>query len=292
MIERFEFKLESFQECAVELKYNNQCYDTVRIKKFCHWDDLEQQVPLENWYLPLQKRSILRGTKTYKRFIKLGQQKLNKTNIEIVLARYDESVYWNRMYEDITTVYNKGSYLEGDNVIELENVGREGHTFLTHVVRNWDNLADWTIFSQAQCPTFGYLGHRQGSNRGGHMVPGTSWDDYVLAFYDEQHLEYKGYMTEAFNLKDQLHKSRSIWFHHGRLFESEYSPYMYDFPMCPARNRMDHWEKQRTLGKFGSYLKKKQYDQHNETLITIADYWHDYIQLPIPYNNVIYYAQG
>jgi hypothetical protein len=33
-------------------------------------------------------------------------------------------------------------------VVDLPNVGREADTYLTHIVRNWDRLADTTIFCQ------------------------------------------------------------------------------------------------------------------------------------------------
>jgi hypothetical protein len=43
-------------------------------------------------------------------------------------------------------------------VIQLPNIGREAHSYLYHIVANYDRLADWTIFSQADpifhCPNF------------------------------------------------------------------------------------------------------------------------------------------
>lgn len=65
---------------------------------------------------------------------------------EIVVARYKEDISWiskieNQGYD--ITVYNK---YEGENL--LPNVGRESHTYLTHIFKNYDNLADFTIFVQ------------------------------------------------------------------------------------------------------------------------------------------------
>ncbi|ORY34129.1 hypothetical protein BCR33DRAFT_791192 [Rhizoclosmatium globosum] len=37
---------------------------------------------------------------------------------------------------------------EADEVIQLENVGREGHTYLHHIITHYDNLADHTLFMQ------------------------------------------------------------------------------------------------------------------------------------------------
>lgn len=63
---------------------------------------------------------------------------------ELVVARYKENIDWIPI--DTTwkvTVYNKH---EGSNL--LPNVGRESHTYFHHIVSNYDNLADWTIFTQ------------------------------------------------------------------------------------------------------------------------------------------------
>ena len=59
----------------------------------------------------------------------------------------------------------------------LPNVGRESHTYLHHIVSNYDSLADWTVFSQAAAPSFGYKGHRSG---GGHLAGGVTFDDYLV----------------------------------------------------------------------------------------------------------------
>jgi hypothetical protein len=47
-------------------------------------------------------------------------------------------------------IYNKGIKLieEDYNEILMENVGREGHTYYSHIVNNYDNLDDYTIFLQ------------------------------------------------------------------------------------------------------------------------------------------------
>mgnify|MGYP001164757589 CR=1 FL=1 len=70
---------------------------------------------------------------------------------EIVVARYDENIEWVRQCHMPVTVYNKGKDLFGyENIrcVKLENIGREGHTYLYHILTNWDHLADTTIFTQ------------------------------------------------------------------------------------------------------------------------------------------------
>lgn len=69
--------------------------------------------------------------------------------MDIVIARYNEPIEWTKQIPSAykVHVYNKGLPLEGS--IQLENIGRESHTYLTHIVRNYDQLTEFTIFTQA-----------------------------------------------------------------------------------------------------------------------------------------------
>ena len=70
-----------------------------------------------------------------------------KKDLEIVISRYNEDISWTESIEEYCTVYNKGDTLNVDT-IELNNIGREAHTYLYHIVNNYDNLSDYTIFLQ------------------------------------------------------------------------------------------------------------------------------------------------
>ena len=72
---------------------------------------------------------------------------MDKSNVEIVVSRYNEDIKWTERYKQFVTIYNKGNDLI-DNAISLINVGREAHTYLHHIVHNYDNLADYTCFLQ------------------------------------------------------------------------------------------------------------------------------------------------
>jgi len=76
--------------------------------------------------------------------------KFNTSEISLIIARYTEDIDWVTAYNDIAIVYNKGHYdLVGiKNVIHIENIGREGHTYLYHIIHNYENLTDRVIFSQ------------------------------------------------------------------------------------------------------------------------------------------------
>lgn len=74
-----------------------------------------------------------------------------KNKFQIVVARYNEDISWLLPYKDVTTIYNKGDYiplLSKFNTIQLNNVGRESHTYLYHIINNYDNLKEKTIFFQ------------------------------------------------------------------------------------------------------------------------------------------------
>jgi hypothetical protein len=76
----------------------------------------------------------------------------NTNSIDIVVARYNENMDWLLPLSDICTVYNKGDDMISDKykkIYILENVGRESHTYLHHIIKNYDNLGKITLFTQA-----------------------------------------------------------------------------------------------------------------------------------------------
>lgn len=75
----------------------------------------------------------------------------------IVIARYNEDLSWvkNLSSKDIQIfIYNKGREIDDNfsnntTVIDLENIGREAHTYLQHIIENYDSLPEKIIFTQA-----------------------------------------------------------------------------------------------------------------------------------------------
>jgi hypothetical protein len=73
---------------------------------------------------------------------------------KIVIARYNEDLSWlkKKDFHYPYLVYNKGSnsdFYKSDmfvKEIKLKNVGRETHSYFTHIVNNYDTLDDLTIF--------------------------------------------------------------------------------------------------------------------------------------------------
>jgi hypothetical protein len=67
--------------------------------------------------------------------------------VNLVIARYNEDIEWTKKINHKITIYDKSNN-PVENSIKLKNVGREGETFLYHIIKNYDNLDDVTVFLQ------------------------------------------------------------------------------------------------------------------------------------------------
>ena len=71
---------------------------------------------------------------------------------EMVVARYKEDLDWLGAYVQQAIIYNKsGAALPIDRFprqVALPNIGREAHTYLCHIVTNYHQLSDTTLFCQ------------------------------------------------------------------------------------------------------------------------------------------------
>jgi len=78
----------------------------------------------------------------------------NGPNLQLVVARYREDLSWLRELDLPCVVYNKGPELaagtlpHGARVQPLPNIGREAHTYLTHIIENYEHLPRYTFFLQ------------------------------------------------------------------------------------------------------------------------------------------------
>ena len=111
-------------------------------------------------YGTIPNQYVINGNKIYNEFKSLIHYKENKNvnpkiikyKYEIVVARYNEDLLWLKdVPKDIKiTIYNKGKDDISYPYISLPNIGRESHTYMYHIVNNYDNLADMTIFCQGE----------------------------------------------------------------------------------------------------------------------------------------------
>lgn len=69
-------------------------------------------------------------------------------NREIVVCRYNEDISWADNLENVI-IYNKGDYVESKHkVINLPNLGMFHASEFYHIIKNYNNLADVTLFLQ------------------------------------------------------------------------------------------------------------------------------------------------
>jgi len=68
---------------------------------------------------------------------------------DIIVARYKEDISWlTNITGSNIFLYEKGEKSLEYNSIKLPNIGREAHTYLYHIIQNYNNLNDINIFLQ------------------------------------------------------------------------------------------------------------------------------------------------
>lgn len=80
-------------------------------------------------------------------------------DMELVVSRYNENLEWlkDEPFNKYPVIcYNKGSndnFYKPENmkIVNLENVGRCDHTYIYHIVHNYENLARHTMFLPGSC---------------------------------------------------------------------------------------------------------------------------------------------
>ena len=124
----------------------------------------------------------------------------------MVIARHAEDISWSDPFAAVRTVYWKSgeelsvypgasaagesgwrsaapeaaaSAMHSDSVV-LPNVGKEQHTYLTHIVRNYDSLSAWTVFLHGKRPTCGFFLVNK-RTLGNHLLTNVSVLDYLEA---------------------------------------------------------------------------------------------------------------
>ena len=72
----------------------------------------------------------------------------NKMDIKIVVSRYNEDISWILPLKHYCIFINKGELLNIENEIQLENIGRESHSYLWFIINNYENLPNIVAFTQ------------------------------------------------------------------------------------------------------------------------------------------------
>lgn len=84
--------------------------------------------------------------------------------MDLVIARYKENIDWIQSIKSFFSnvyLYNKDELIQSEFIQKkLKNIGREANTYIHHIVENYDNISEFTIFLQGEpyehCPTLNY----------------------------------------------------------------------------------------------------------------------------------------
>jgi len=82
------------------------------------------------------------------------------SSVDLIISKYNEDLEWLQHYSKypFTNIYiydksdrytNCPRFLNNCSVIKLKNVGLCDHTYLYHIIHNYDNLSDYNIFIPA-----------------------------------------------------------------------------------------------------------------------------------------------
>mmetsp|Transcript_4379 Transcript_4379/g.10373 ORF Transcript_4379/g.10373 Transcript_4379/m.10373 type:complete len:484 (-) Transcript_4379:105-1556(-) len=209
--------------------------------------------------------------------------RVSKSHVELVLAQHDEDIAWSNPLKSVRTVYCKGGSSCDADAIVLPNVGREGQTFLHHIVNNYDRLSDWTVFSQADKPSDGYVDHKRG---GGHLLSGSSFEDYLEPQQDQDSLFL---MTSKVHLPTLRHALRSSF----KVNPLQIAAKIHSKTgVCPKDEGEDVWGNFREVPQVRHYLERKCGVEESAMSDAVRTFWGDFVQLPMPASEVVHYAQG
>ena len=82
----------------------------------------------------------------------------------LIISRFNEDISWLEEIKGFKTIiYNKGESLSNSkfkNIININNVGRESHTWLYHIIENYKDLDDVNIFLQGRIDDLGCMAYQ------------------------------------------------------------------------------------------------------------------------------------
>jgi hypothetical protein len=194
-----------------------------------------------------------------------------EAGVEVVVAHFNEDLHWlaklaqKEAKDVLISVYSKGSDIVPDLPVEvkaerLPNVGRESHTYLSHIVKNYDQLSDWTVFTQAGEPSFGYKGHREG---GGHLLAGDDFTNYLVPDASGSRFIF----TSAVHLPSMNHVMRATFCINDHSLEKQSV-----ISTCPDQSLL--WTKWLDMDMFKDFIDFKIRSQQGKQPL---DYYRTYI---------------
>ena len=82
----------------------------------------------------------------------------------LIISRFKENLDWLAEFKNLNIlIYNKGNEIKKnnlENIINIKNVGRESHTWIYHIVNNYFELDDISIFMQGRIDDLGCMAYQ------------------------------------------------------------------------------------------------------------------------------------
>lgn len=227
----------------------------------------------EHELLSCQEAYLTRPQKERLRAIQRGT--VTRRHVEIVMSRFQEDISWSDVYAPLRTVYDKfplGWRAPRNGTIYVENVGRESYVYLKHIVDHYDTLADLTVFTQAGLPTAGYETGHPSAYRG-HMSPGFSFHDFVLA-------DTPGFVlfNHAMRLDNLHHVVRPL----GRRWMRLLGWARLDAQVCPLNSHFKAYWTSNQNSDFIARVSKLCESQGAGSLCSADTFWKTFVRLPPP----------
>ena len=141
--------------------------------------------------------------------------KSENDKIELIVARYNEDLDWlkDEKYNKYSTIiYNKGDdekfyFPPNLKIVKLQNVGVCVHTYLFHIIENYDNLADVTIFLPGSCMSPTKIDM---TKRTVELVEETKNSVFIIIRHDDYIQNSMGdFILENYNLENDKNKEKN-----------------------------------------------------------------------------------
>ena len=82
----------------------------------------------------------------------------------LIISRFDEDLNWLKSINNFKKIiYNKGHKIQDNSlgeIININNVGRESHTWIYHILNNYEKLDDINIFLQGRIDDLGCMAYK------------------------------------------------------------------------------------------------------------------------------------
>jgi hypothetical protein len=171
--------------------------------------------------------------------------------VEVVVAHLNENLGWldhlASTEKPHISIYTQGAEpaegLDAEvEVHQLPNVGREVHSFLSHMANGYEKLANWTVFTQAGEASFGHRGHKEG---GGHLMAGDSFVNYLVPDANSARLVH----TSATHLPSMNHLLRAAY--------CSYNEQLGNSAITECPDEASKWTSWWDMGPFREFIQSK-----------------------------------